>query len=232
MPVSKSSSLPRLSAARLGAAAGMIGPVMYLGVLGILDLLNNKVEGSGHELSRYGIVMHLDFLIFGVLLLAFASGLRREIRRGKLAWLGTVLLWMLGLGPLLATFTLDTAPGPPSTWHGALHDVGFLLVALAPIPVCFVFALVFRGDPRWRGYSWYSLATGIVVTAVVFAPSTSSGDAYPIWTGPASMLDQVLVFAWVELVAIRLWRLTRETRPQDETTGTGATTGTVVIGER
>jgi hypothetical protein len=232
MSASKSPPSSRPLRARLGAAAGMIGPVMFLGILAILDLLDNRVDVSGHELGRYGVVSHLNFLFFGLLLLGFAAVLRGFVRGRKLAWAGTILLWILSFGPLLATFTLDTGSGPPSTWHGSLHVVGFLLLALAPIPACFVFALLFRRDPRWGWYSWYSLATGIVVTAVVFAPSTSSGDAYPIWTGPASMLEQVLAFTWLELIAIRLWQLASETRPEDGTRGSRATTAAVVIGEQ
>jgi len=147
--------------------------------------------------------------MFGILLVVFASGLRTAVREGKLAWVSTGLLWLFALGPLLATFTLDPGSGPPTTWHGALHVIGFLLITLALIPTFFVFGWLFRRDPRWRGFEWYSVATGIVVVAVVFAPPTSSSNQYPIWTGPASMLQLVIECIWLEVIAIRLWQLTR-----------------------
>jgi drug/metabolite transporter superfamily protein YnfA len=209
----------------------MIGPVMFLGILAILDVLDHRVDVSGHEIGRYGIVQHVNFLFFGLLLAGFIAALRGYVRSGKLAWAGTILLGILSLGPLLATFTLDPGNGPPSTWHGTLHFVGFVLIALIPIPACFVYAQLFRQDPRWRWYSWYSLVTGILVTAVTFAPATSSGNAYAIWTGPASMLDLVLAFAWLELLAVRLWQLTTEAGSDDGTSGTRATKAAIVIGE-
>lgn len=232
MSVSESPLSPRLLKGRLGAAAGMIGPVMFLGILAILDILDHRVDVSGHELGRYGIVQHLNFLLFGLLLFGFAAALRSHVRRGKLAWAGTILLGVLSFGLALGTFTLDPGSGPPSTWHGTLHFVGFLLISLTPIPACLVFAALFRRDPRWRWYSWYCVAVGIALIAVTFAPPTSSGDAYAIWTGPASMLDLVLALAWLELVAIRLWQLTGETRPERGTSEARMTAATVVIGDQ
>lgn len=209
--MSIANSLPH-TRTRFSALAGMIGPPMFLGILGLLDILDGHVDVSQHELGRYGVLMHLDFLLFGLLTLALAIGLRSEIRRGKLAWAGIILLGLFGLGPVLATFTLDPGQGPPVTWHGTLHFFGFVFIALALIPACFVFARVFSSDPRWRWYQWYSLATGIALAAVAFAPSTTpdNGNAYPIWTGPASMLELVLALVWLELAAIRLWLLSRE----------------------
>jgi hypothetical protein len=205
---------------------------MFLGILALLDLVDRQVEVSGHELGRAGLLMHLNFLAFGVLTLAFATALRTGVRPGTLAWVGTALLWLFGLGPVLATFTFDPGSGGPTTWHGTLHDVGFLLVALSLIPACFVFAWLFRKDRRWHGFQWYSLATGIALAAVVFAPSTSPGDSYPIWTGPASMLELVLECAWLALVAVRLWQLTRQTEWRGSGSRVGTTTTTAMIEER
>jgi O-antigen/teichoic acid export membrane protein len=205
------------------ALGGAIGPVMFLGVLAILDLVDNRVDLSGHELGRVPLAMHLDFLIFGLLSFGLAVGLVREVRKGRLALTGGILLSLFALGPVLCTFTLDAGSGPPSTWHGTLHFFGFLLIALALIPVVFVFAWLFRGDNKWGRYEWYSLVTGIAVIAVVFIPAngpsntgTASASAYPLWFGPASMLELVIAFAWLELVAIRLWLLSQQRGPHRE----------------
>lgn len=213
---------PRLLTPRFGAIAGMIGPLLFLGILTLLDLVDRQVEVSGHELGRAGLLMHLDFLAFGVLTLTFATALRIAVPAGRLAWVGTGLLYLFGLGPVLCTFTLDPGSAGPTTWHGTLHDFGFLLLALSLIPACFLFAWLFSNDRRWQGFQWYSLATGIALAAVVFAPSTSAGDSYPIWTGPASMLELVLGCAWLALVAVRLWQLTHQT----EWRGSGSRVGT------
>jgi hypothetical protein len=145
---------------------------------------------------------------------------------------GTGLLWLFGLGPVLATFTPDPGSGPPRTWHGTLHDVGFLLLALSLIPACLVFAWLFRKDRSWRGFQWYSLATGIALAAVVFAPPTSQGDSYPIWTGPASMLEVVLECAWLALISVRPWQVTRQTEWRGLGSRVGTTSKAAMIEER
>jgi hypothetical protein len=202
-----SSPSPIHASTRTLAAAGIIGPVLFLAVLGLLDILNGRLDLSGNELGRFGVLMHLDFLVFGLLLLAFALGLRRHLRPGKASFTATALLLLFALGPLLATFTLDPGNGPPSTWHGTLHFFGFLLITLALVPALVVFAWVFRGDPRWRGYSWISLTVAVVMAVDVFAPNTPSGSSYPIWSGPASMLELALIGAWLVTTASRLWTL-------------------------
>jgi hypothetical protein len=40
---------------------------MFLAVLALLDLIDRQVEVSGHELGRAGLLMHLNYLAFGVL---------------------------------------------------------------------------------------------------------------------------------------------------------------------
>ena len=231
MAVTTSQSPAWLPSARLRTAAGMVGPVLFLVVLALLDVLDGSIDVSAHELGRAGWLMHLDFFVFGLLVLALASVVPRALRSGRLAGVGTGLLCLWGLGPLLATFTLDWQNGgPPTTWHGTLHFLGFLLVALAPIPTLFVFAWLFRRDERWRGFQWYSLLMGIALVAVVFGPPTSEGDAYPIWTGPASMLELALACAWLELVAIRLWRLSGRRRlEEDRGSRRGALSGPAII---
>lgn len=190
-----------------GAVAGMLAPALFLGVLLLLDLLAGHVEVSGHELGPRAWVMHLNFAVFGLLVIAFARALRAHLGRRISVRVATVFLTLFGVGALFGTFTPD--PGSTTTWHGAVHVAGFLLVAVMLLPGLFAFAVAFRAAPGWRSYAWRSLGLGIVLVGVVFAPETAHGDDYPIWTGPASMLQLVLIGIWMELVAVRLWRLSR-----------------------
>jgi hypothetical protein len=206
-----------------GAVAGAIAPAMFLGVLLLLDVLAGKVEVSGHELGPRAWLMYPNFALFGILLLVFARALGRQLGRRPSARVAIVFLTLFGLGPLLGTFTTD--PDEITTWHGAVHVAGFLLVALSLLPGLFAFAFAFHRDPRWRGYDWFSLAFGIAAVIVVFAPQTAEGDAYPIWTGPASMLQLVLIGFWIEVVALRLRGLSRPA-PREEDALPAATAAT------
>lgn len=192
---------------RFGALAGMAAPALFLGILLLLDLLASRVEVSDHELGPRGWLMHANFALFGLLVIVFARALRTHLGRRRSARVATVFLSLFGVGALLGTFTPD--PGPNTTWHGAVHIAGFLLVALTMLPGLFAYAVAFRGDSGLRHYAWSSLTLGVALVAIVFAPQTAHGDDYPIWTGPASMLQLVLIGVWIELVAVRLWTLSR-----------------------
>jgi hypothetical protein len=192
-----------------GAVAGMVAPALFLAVLLLLDLLASRVEVSGHELGPRAWLMYPNFAIFGLLVIGFGRALRAQLGRRRSARVATGFLTLFGLGPLLGTFTTDR--GEITTWHGAVHVAGFLLVALMLLPGLLAFAVAFHKVPSWRGYDWLSLGLGIALVGVVFAPDTARGDDYPIWTGPASMLQLVLIGVWIEAVAVRLWTLSRST---------------------
>jgi hypothetical protein len=187
----------------------MVAPALFLGVLLLLDLMAGHVEVSGHELGPRAWLMYPNFAVFGLLVIALARALRAHLGRRMSVRVATGLLTLFGVGPVLGTFTTD--PGSITTWHGAIHVAGFLLVALMLLPGLFAFAVAFRAVPGWRSYSWLSLGLGVVMLGVVLAPQTARGDDYPIWTGPASMLQLVLIGIWMEAVAVRLWKLSRST---------------------
>ena len=197
-------------AARPAAVAGMLAPAVFLGGLLVLDLIAGRVEVSDHELGPHGWLMHLVFLAFGVLVLTLAAGLFRSFRGRRSGHIAAVFVGIFGLGGLLGAITPD--PDEPHTWHGLVHFGGFLLVTLALLPAMVSFAVAARRDPRWRGFAWGSAAAAVGTAVVVFAPATSSGSDYALWTGPASMLELVVLCAWIEAVALRLYRLAREDR--------------------
>jgi hypothetical protein len=154
--------------------------------------------------------MHGVFLVTGLLVLAFALALGRQLRGRRSGGVTRVFVGFFGVGALLGTFTPD--PDEPHTWHGLLHFAGFLLVTLALLPAMVAYALAVRGNPQWRGFGWGSALVAVATAVVVFAPATATGDDYALWTGPASMLELVLLFGWIEVVALRLLALSRDDR--------------------
>jgi hypothetical membrane protein len=187
---------------RRGAVAGVVAPVVFLGGLAVLDVLAGRVEVSDHELGPRSWLMHGVFLVTGLLVLAFAAALGRQIGGRRSGRVARFFVALFGLGAVLGTFTPD--PDEPHTWHGLVHFAGFLLVTLALLPGMIAFAVAVRRDAPWRGFAWGSIAAAVLIAVVVFAPTTSSGNDYALWTGPASMLELVLLFAWIEVVALRL----------------------------
>jgi len=83
----------------------------------------------------------------------------------------------------------------PRTLHGLVHDLAFAVFILALLPVLFFLWQRFRKYPLWRDHARYTLVTGVLAVLLIFLP------------GPAYYLFIVVVFAWFEVTAVRLWRL-------------------------
>src|SRR5260221_9764410 len=111
----------------------------------------------------------LNFFVCGLLILGFTLGLRRVLQGGHGATWGPILLGAFGLALIGGgLFTTDPSLGyPPSepstpTFHGGLHTL-FSLVAFASLAaLSFVLARRFAGDPMWRGWTLYSIVTGLL----------------------------------------------------------------------
>src|SRR5207248_1824136 len=110
-----------------------------------------RTEGSYLELSSQGWEQIANFIVCGLLCIAFAVGLRRIWRTGRASVWGPLLVGLFGLGLLLAgVFVTDPgggyppgAPinGMPQTWHGWVHGINGLLFFNVVLPAtCFVLA--------------------------------------------------------------------------------------------
>lgn len=150
-----------------------------------------------------------NFIVCGVLVFCFAIGLKRVLRSGKGSTWGPILLGVFGLCLIGAGFfatdpLLGYPPGAPSTptVHGTIHNILSLFVFISLIAACFVLARRFAGDPEWRGWAFYSVATGILV-AIFFIAT----DVVAALNGPAGLFQRICIiigWVWISLFAFRL----------------------------
>jgi O-antigen/teichoic acid export membrane protein len=106
---------------------------------------------------------------------------------------GSTLMIFAGIAlALLASTTDPTIRDYPSTWHGRLHDLSFVLLGLTLFPAMIVLGFAFRNDERWNNLSLYTWGA-ILLAAPAFA---LKGAAFYVF------LFAILV--WNEVVAIRL----------------------------
>jgi hypothetical protein len=197
---------------KLAGIAGTIGPVLFGGaLLALSDLEYDFMLGigwqpvtdpagawpSGLALGPYGAAQTANFLISGFLLCLFALGLYLEIatRRTPTAP-GPALLFVAGMAMALMGFRTDPIErvGPRSL-HGLIHDTAFVVFVFAFLAALFFLWWELRWDARWRGHARYTLATGILAVLLLLLP------------GVAYYLFLVTLLAWIEVTAIRLWRL-------------------------
>jgi hypothetical protein len=196
-------------------ACGAIGALLNIVVLLILGATRPGynawiVPDSNLELGDGGWIQITNYIVSGALLLAFAIGTRRVLSTGRGSMWGPLLLGIYGLtfiviGPILPDPALGYPPGASSalTIHGAIHILFGLLQFTSLIAACFVLA---RRDATLerRGWSWYSVATGLLVAAsyVAFVLTTKLLDG-----GPTGLIERIGIIGggiWIALLAIRL----------------------------
>jgi len=147
-----------------------------------------------------------NFVVTGALFVACAVGLRRVLHPGRAGTWGPRLVGALGAGLIVAgVFVTDAGAGfpagapagaPEMSWHGALHEVGYVVVMVSWTAACFVFRRRFAAIGQ-RGWARACVAT--VVAALVL-----SG-----WPDLDSFTTRIVIatavqFGFVAAVATRL----------------------------
>lgn len=172
---------------------------------------------SSLALGDSGWMQVANFVITGLLILAFAVGLRRAFRPPEGSTWGPLLVGAWAIGLLGAgIFVTDPVSGYPletldrlsgHSWYGALHDLFSLTTFVALVAACFVFARRFtvRGE---RGWAIYSIVTGVVF-AVAFVLSSAGFSQAEGLVDLAGLFQRIAVtagFGWLTLLAIYLLR--------------------------
>ena len=216
--------VPRLT--RVLLICGLIAGPFYL-VVGLIQALTRPgFDLLRHDLSllangSLGWIQITNLVLTGVLVGAFAIGLRRALPAGPGRTWGPILLGVYGLGLIGAGFfTADPAFGfPPGTsanahaisWHGLLHIITAGIGFLALIAACFVLARRFASR-RERGWAAFSLATGVVFFAAFAGVATGSGQS---WSVIGFWIGIVCAWAWVWALAMKLLRERPPVRSED-----------------
>jgi hypothetical protein len=194
---------------RLAALAGIIGPFLLGAVITTLTVVERdfmtsigwKLQApldwpSGLALGPYGWIMTVTFLISGLLIIVFASGLRLCLPRLRLAAISIWLLILAGVGMIgLISPTDKTLWKPLRTWHGILHDSSFVVIGLTLMPAMILLGLVFLKDARWKNLAVYTW-----VTVALAVPT--------FWMkGFAFYFFLLAILVWSEVIAIRLYSI-------------------------
>jgi hypothetical protein len=202
---------PVRSSQVVAGRAGMLAGPLFLTVVVLLtaaewDFLHragwtvfgvNKIPYPSYTaLGPYGWVQVTNFFVLGLLILMLVSGLARHLS-GWTGATGRVLLTLAGLAAATSAFRTDPVPGPTS-WHGVIHAISFVVVALGS-----TLGLLFVGLSLRRTAAWRRFGTATAWLAgwqvLVF---TVGGGLLPGDTGFYVFLVDFL--GWVYLVGRRL----------------------------
>ena len=160
---------------QLAALAGAIGPVSFFAVLLVEGAVRPGYRPMHDTISELslgprGWIQSANFLIFGILFIVFARGVKASLDRSLAARTGAALLFVIGLG-VLGCGLFRAEPWPPSSMgaSGLIHLVCAMVLIFALLPVATgVLARAFVSDARWGSLG---LVTGLtsIITLVLLA---------------------------------------------------------------
>ncbi|MEW9528301.1 DUF998 domain-containing protein [Microbispora sp. NPDC049125] len=199
----------------------LLGYGVIAGPAYVLVSLTEAMTRDGFDLTRHAWSMlsngdlgwiHITTLVVtGLMIIAFAAGLRRSLRPGRGGTWAPRLVAAYGVSLVAAGafradpglgFPVGTPEGPgPVSWHGLLHfasgGVGFTCLVAA----CLVIAARFSAEGR-RGWARLSRVTGVVFAACFLAMASGSGGTPALLAFTAAV---VLSCAWLAAVAAHLY---------------------------
>ncbi len=198
----------RLQYVRLFALCGVIAPILFTIVVIVASLLRPGYSQTANFISdlgvgSYAVIQNANFVIFGLLSIGFALGLREglpaPLRRALKAGIGLVILF--GLGIIGAgVFPEDYLSEVP---HTLASSIAFLAIIAAQL-------LIWQGlrhadTATWSRYRLYSLMSGILSFVLVWF---SSSTAYP---GAAQRIFLAVPWLWIEVSGLKLYFLALRT---------------------
>ena len=192
------------------AVAGIIGPLfLTVGDLtaALADpnysLVKNSI--SSLALTNIGWLQTIGFMVLGLMVEVFTTGLMFSVKRVRWFHAGIGILVLCGFAILLIGAFHTDPVGTPRTIDGRIHGLAatgafsvFPLAVLCILPS-------FKRDDNWKDLYRYSAVTfylGIVFLIITRIFQEKSG-----WFGLAERMLVSNMIIWVEVMAIRLFVL-------------------------
>ena len=184
-----------------------------------------RYPGSALALGPFGWVQDGNFIVTGLLTLAFAVGLWQVLHHPHGSTWGPLLVgyWAIGLiaaGIFPTDPVLGFPPGTPDSvlhpsLHGLLHDLfsvpAFLGMVIA---CCFVFRHWFA-QRQERAWALYSVINGVVL-AVSFALAAAGFSLAPGLVNLAGFFQRIaalVIWSWLFMIALYWLRRTPQEGP-------------------
>jgi hypothetical membrane protein len=202
------------------AAAGIAGPLLFTVVAVVHSLLRSDhslvaLPISALAVGPSGWVQDVNFVMTGVLFLAYPIGLHLEVRQTRWGVVGPALLVLSGAGLVLAgVFPAVDASGN-LTYDSLGHTVASFMAFLGTGGGFIVMSRRLAGDASWRNLATYTLGSGITIVVLVFAfgaLAEEPGAPLHPWIGS---FQWVMVAVWITCTVILSLRLLRVTRGAD-----------------
>ncbi len=207
------------------STAGLLTCGVLAGPLFVLVAAAQVLTREGFDITRQplsllslgdnGSIQIANFIVSGLLVLAFAVGLRRTLASGRgralasgrgRTW-GPLLVGGYGAGLVVAgIFTPDPSQGFPAgaplgnpeqlSTHSLLHGVGFALAFGCLVAACLVFTRRFSASGE-RGWAVYCVVTAVASALLAGWPSQDGASI-------RYAIAAVAAWAFVTALAVRM----------------------------
>jgi hypothetical membrane protein len=197
---------------------GVVGPVVFTTVFLVLGAVRPGYEPLRHQVSYLslgdgGWIQTASFLVTGVLVLAFAIGLRRRLTGGvgaigipvAVGFAGAGLVFA-GLFPTMPAFGYP--PGTPNGFPTAIPLSAYVHVAGAIAFFCGLIAaplLMARRFRRTEEPGWAALSFAATIAILVFFTASSADPSgQPFVPALAGLFQRLAILAglgWMAVVA-------------------------------
>jgi hypothetical membrane protein len=172
--------------------AGVVGPVLFTATFLAQEAFRRDEYDpvsepvSALEAGPNGWIQQANFVVFGLLTILFAVGLHRGLQATRRGIAGPALLFVSGIGLLLAAAFPLREDAVGLTYDPGGHVVaGFMFFPTSAVALVVLSRRIAR-DQRWRDLSTYALTAGAVaIASVAVTGSLVMPDGAPLheWAG-------------------------------------------------
>jgi hypothetical protein len=195
---------------RLLAIAGIIGPIAFWLISSLMAASHPGYSSVSLTLSKLvftsnGWIQIIGFCLLGYMVILFAGGLYSGVEARPGLKLGTIAIFLIGLGVLIiGLFPTDLIDGTFST-QGTIHlNAAKSVGALFPL-ACFLIVPSLKHDRRWRGFDMFTVASGVLVLLLaILWVSVNSHWGIEDLVGLYERVYFGIAILWVEVMSVRL----------------------------
>jgi hypothetical membrane protein len=212
--------LERRSVIAALATAGIAGPIIFaVGAL-VHSLLRPDHSLVTHPVSALaagpsGWLQNVNFLLFGVLMIAYTIGLHLGVRPTKWGVVGVTFLVLSGVGLMWGGVFPATDATGAFDGDRLLHVPGFIMTFLGGGIGLIVMSRRMARDSRWKSLATYALVTGIAMLVLILVGGglvRPPGAPLHAWFG---LFQWVLLAVWLPCTIVLALRLLRVARAAD-----------------
>ena len=156
------------STVHLGALAGIVGPLLFTVTFFIQEAFRRDEFSpvaepvSALEAGPNGWIQQVNFVVFGMMMLAFAVGLNRGVLAARAGTLGPALLGVAGVGLFLAAAFPLREDAAGTTYDPGFHFVAGVTFFLSTSLALLALPRRLSRDAHWRGLAKYAAFCGVL----------------------------------------------------------------------